>query len=111
MLSGSAVRQSVLTDVNVTLLLGSAPEMLSLRVSCARRRPRNIQMAVPKSSRAKPLLASSARDEVLLRGATGDQPREVIQLLGVLVDEAEGQLQPLAVWLLLERSHSVQIPV
>ena len=48
---------------------------------------------------------------MLERGTAGDQTREVVELLGVLVDETEGQLQPVAVRLLLESGDGMQIAV
>lgn len=40
---------------------------------------------------------STPRYEVLLRRAAGDQAGDVVEFLCVLVDKAEGQLQPIAV--------------
>ena len=54
---------------------------------------------------------SSTRREVLLRGATGDQAGDVVQLLSVLIGEAEGDLQPVAVGLGLEGGDGVQVAI
>ena len=51
------------------------------------------------------------RHEVLLRRATGDQAGYVVQLLRILVDKAEGQLQPVAVGLGLVGDDGVQVAV
>src|SRR6195952_6134854 len=57
------------------------------------------------------LRRSGAWHEMLERGTAGDQTREVVELLGVLVSETEGQLQPVAVRLLLESGDGMQIAV
>ena len=46
-----------------------------------------------------------------LRRAASDQPRQVVEFLRVAVDEAERQVQPVAVRLRLERRNGVQISV
>jgi hypothetical protein len=48
---------------------------------------------------------------VLLRRAAGDQARDVVELLRILVDETEGQLQPVAVRLGLVGDDGVQVAV
>ena len=48
---------------------------------------------------------------MLLRRATGDQAGNVVQLLRILVDKAEGQLQPVAVGLGLVGDDGVQVAV
>lgn len=52
-----------------------------------------------------------ARNEMLLRSTACDQARDVIELLRILIDEAERQLQPVAVRLLLERNNGVQVAI
>src|SRR6195952_2642557 len=84
----------------------NAPGLQESRLLRSRSRTSHAPMACGQNQRR-----SGARHEMLERGTAGDQTREVVELLGVLVDETEGQLQPVAVRLLLESGDGMQIAV
>lgn len=52
-----------------------------------------------------------AGGEVLLRGSAGDQARQVVELLRILVDELERQLQPVTFRLGLQGGDGVQVAI
>src|SRR3546814_11499831 len=67
--------------------------------------------AWPGAERSPGRVEAGAWNEGPLRGTTGDQARQIVHLLRIAINEAERQLQPLAVGLGFERGDGMQVAI